>query len=1178
MSNNPNEVNNFEQLMYKYLKDKDQMLNNYDYQTPLKEISPIEPLIFQNDIMPRNNQFDMNMQNFNPRFEKDINIPNNLSNRSDYIGMNDNNKFITPSKPNNKNSSNINSFINSSIEREKALKEEKKKKQMEYQKMLDEQIKEKRLRQQKEKEKRLQEELLYEEKLKLEKEKFERENNQNKNNKFQNNNLFSREEPMQIKAKMPQFSKNLMMDNEMEENLQNEMMNNAMKRANSQKYLEIMNNNIFPQNQNPKYPPNPQYREDGEEESPENFILQNQNLNQNIPPQQISIEHLVSTSSQIPGQILNPLNQNHPQYKTQNNYYPGSRQNPQNVIPNLNNMNYPQTQPSAQDLNPYMTQRQYYESRQKLHRMPSTDTNISIAPSNFPTSYQIPFNNNLINSSPNPINFNNNSQNVNELLNMNINNQNYFGKIMEIFFHEQEKILESYKETIEKLKNERDEAIYKNKANEQKILALQKLQNDQENLEKNLGYFPFKNNYQQNMEKTLDSIMQKNEDFKYNNDNENKIMNINLNENDNKKIETSLNNINNNSNISDSKLVSLITSTKFVKVNNGDGKKLLETWKKEEEDDNKNNNNYNYNYDYKEVKEHLNNNNQNLNENNKDNTNDNNNNKYKLSGMDTNAFMEKINMINNKILEPPDEPKNYIEDSIISKTQKNDEKSFANEISNRNVKEEINNISTNNNIDDIDKDNIISSKNNDIINNYISNDINAKENKFNNFNYKDNIINESDINMQKYMAEMKGKDVMLNNVHKAVMQNLDNNISISTQIKEKLEEKKKQQEINNNNNAIKISVIAEKEYQGIFRDSEDEEKKNKYNNYSIKQVNCSNSKLIKIADSNDEMQKKERDSILINPPLKNIDNNVTISKSKNNYSLFVSKHVKNEEKNPYENIVSINNEEETQNNNINNKNINININIPEGEENNDLPNLDSPKNDYKTVQTFGIPNNNNNNSVANKNENNNTSKSIAKKEEEIINRLNFFEDDDNILASKIKLDKKESKNNNINNINIDNDSFLKNNSNLMYNNKNNESKHSVRPPTDLTGDKITSLNNLYDEFKKKKDHINETNSISNNNINNIGNNSLMNESLNTFTQNLNIKWKDLTKKDINNIKMNREQLYNDDNNYSNLDDDDNFKDEKIFDKVNQFTRVALNELKQSQLSVFSKDKTIKKYE
>ena len=89
------------------------------------------------------------------------------------------------------------------------------------------------------------------------------------------------------------------------------------------------------------------------------------------------------------------------------------------------------------------------------------------------------------------------------------------------------------------------------------------MQNDQEILEKNLGYYPFKNNYQQNMEKTLDSIMQKNEDII----------------NENKKEDQSINNINNNSNISDSKLASLITSTKFVKVNpNGDTKHLLETW------------------------------------------------------------------------------------------------------------------------------------------------------------------------------------------------------------------------------------------------------------------------------------------------------------------------------------------------------------------------------------------------------------------------------------------------------------------------------------------------------------------------------------------------------------------------------------------------------------------------
>ena len=98
------------------------------------------------------------------------------------------------------------------------------------------------------------------------------------------------------------------------------------------------------------------------------------------------------------------------------------------------------------------------------------------------------------------------------------------------------------------------------------------------------------------------------------------------------------------------------------------------------------------------------------------------------------------------------------------------------------------------------------------------------------------------------------------------------------------------------------------------------------------------------------------------------------------------------------------------------------------------------------------------------------------------------------------------------------------------------------------------------------------------------NNSLLNESLNTFTQNLNVKWKDMSKKDINDIKTNRDKHYNDeedykeDNNDNFIDDDDKLEDEKIFDKVNQFTKVALNELKQSQLSVFSRDKTNKKYE
>ena len=1145
MANNPNEINEFDQLMIKYLKGNERIINKYDYNSPLKEISPIEPLIFQNDILSNNN----NIQNYPVQYNNDINknIPNNLSQRSNLYDNNElDNKFITPSKPINKNISNINSFINSSIEREKQAKEEKKKKQLEYQRMLDEQIKEKKIRQKKEKEKRMQEELKFEEKIKLENEKFQQEQNKIKNKN--RNNIFS-EEPQINNVNLkgnPMSSKNLMMDKnnlnknceeEIEDKAPNEFMNNVLRRNKSQPYLEVMDNNIFEINKNQKYHLRPQFIGGDGAEPPENLILQNQNPSQNIPQQQIPIERLVSTSSQIPAQFLNPNNH---QYKTQNNYYPANRQNQnlsQNMIQNLNNMNYPpQSQPPQADLSPYMTQRQYFDYRQKMNKVSSelgSNTNASINPSNFPTCYQIPFNNNLMNSSPNPVNFNNNSQNVNEFLNMNMNNQNYFGKIMEIFFNEQKKILDSYKETIEKLKSERDEAIYKNKANEEKILALQKMQNDQEILEKNLGYFPFKHNYQQNMEKTLDSIMQKNDDYNYNNENKNNL-------NENKKVEQSLNNINNNSNISDSKLASLITSTKFVKVNpNGDNKHLLETWKKEDRLEN----------DFEDKK------------NNKEEFK----NKFKLSGMDTNAFMERINQINNNILEPPDDPQNYLNDnniSIISKTQKNDDKSFANEISNRNEKEEISNINN---------EKISTIKNNEIGNN-----------------------RDSDLSARKFMAELQSKDFILNNVHNPVMQNLDNNISISTQIKERIEEKKRF-EINKNK---KIDIISEKESNLSHNIEEDEEKKKKYQNYVFKEVNCSISKKNEepeenLEEENVQVENIQVQKIQLNPNLKNIDNNVTISNSKKNYSLLVSRHTNtnnndnDKEKNPFENIVSLNDEEDK----MNNKNSKINEKSQEIEEEiNDMPNLDSPRNNNKLAQVIDIEKNvnniNNNTSKVNNNENDNiNSKELNKNEKEIMERLNFF-DDDNIISSKIKLNKKESNNNKFNNINLDiNDSYLKenknvinNNNNISKNNLNEVSKHSNRPPSDLTGDKIASLNNLYDQFvKKKKDQINETNnSIVNNNIEN---NSLLNESLNTFTQNLNKKWKDLTNKDLNIIKSNREQHYNEDNNYENnvnyLDDDKLEEDEKIFDKVNQFTRVALNELKQSQLSVFSKGKTIK---
>ena len=132
MINNTNEVTNFDQLMEKYLKDKNQILSKYDYKTPLKEISPMEPLIFQNDYTPTNNINSNKLQNYESLYNNNNNFEpiNNNIKKYPYMEngyeLNENeNKFITPIKPITQKNSN--SYINSSIEREKALKEENQK-------------------------------------------------------------------------------------------------------------------------------------------------------------------------------------------------------------------------------------------------------------------------------------------------------------------------------------------------------------------------------------------------------------------------------------------------------------------------------------------------------------------------------------------------------------------------------------------------------------------------------------------------------------------------------------------------------------------------------------------------------------------------------------------------------------------------------------------------------------------------------------------------------------------------------------------------------------------------------------------------------------------------------------------------------------------------------------------
>ena len=106
-----------------------------------------------------------------------------------------------------------------------------------------------------------------------------------------------------------------------------------LRRTKSQPYFQAQNiNNLFQQIPNKKYQISPPYMN---MESPLPELKENQ-IYQNQPQSHLPIEHLVSTSTQIPAQFLNQRNQNyirHP-FKT----YPANRLN-QNI-----NLNYNQNQ------------------------------------------------------------------------------------------------------------------------------------------------------------------------------------------------------------------------------------------------------------------------------------------------------------------------------------------------------------------------------------------------------------------------------------------------------------------------------------------------------------------------------------------------------------------------------------------------------------------------------------------------------------------------------------------------------------------------------------------------------------------------------------------------------------------------------------------------------------------
>ena len=239
-----------------------------------------------------------------------------------------------------------------------------------------------------------------------------------------------------------------------------------------------------------------------------NNIFSQLSINNNqFPP---TIENLVSNSSHIPNININ----NSQGFKTQNYYYPN------------NKINLLQQQSSnyyiSQNINPYLTQNQSFNYPQKINQaLTDMPTNLSVSPSVILINCQIPTNiNRMMSSNPNIANSSQSNQfgnnipyrninelnNINNINNINTNNQNYIEQMMEKFFNEQNKIIESYKETIRQLKNERDEALIKNKANEEKLQALQNLQNIKNKIKERNNYIPFKDENNLNIDNYLSTI------------------------------------------------------------------------------------------------------------------------------------------------------------------------------------------------------------------------------------------------------------------------------------------------------------------------------------------------------------------------------------------------------------------------------------------------------------------------------------------------------------------------------------------------------------------------------------------------------------------------------------------------------------------------------------------------
>ena len=621
---NNNRIKNYEQLQREYFKQADYQnyMKNYDFSAPVEEIAPLEPLDFNFDKKPNN-----------------------------YNGLNGVNK--------NDKSSYFDYF-----NREKDIEKEKeKKKQIEYKKQLEEQILENKIRKEKEKEKRRQEDIIYEQKMKEERIRFQKEeeqeklkkknmydnffkdNQNNQNNQISNGNVNYNKEELEQELfnshpGLEKIMKNIKKPNE-EINNSPYQLNNSNNQNFNNNNNNLYNTNFSNNFQNPNFYNNNQQFINSQNNY-ENQNNQNRYINNSRNNFQNQIQY--QTNLTEPNNIISSPSK--PEKILNNNYYI-SNNIPQNQL-NINN--------NSQDHNYYQNnniQLPHTPQTQKVNSInfskPNIDTSFNTQIPN--QNYQFSQPNQIMNtSSPNlklnmsnniptyNTNFNNNQFN-NPNYNTNMNNNLSYPPILEKifdFFKEQVRIIQDYKTRIDQLQNERDQAIFQNKANEEKILAMERIKEQQDKMEKNFGNLPYYQGIKNNMEHTISTLLEKDESMirknKMNNINNNEINNLikditykSKYENQDNNINIMNNNNNNNNSFSkkdiskkfqDNKIEEsnilnidendityssyydhnespnpLITSTKLVKQNGE--KKLMETWVKDDNMSNmKNNQNY----------------------------------------------------------------------------------------------------------------------------------------------------------------------------------------------------------------------------------------------------------------------------------------------------------------------------------------------------------------------------------------------------------------------------------------------------------------------------------------------------------------------------------------------------------------------------------------------------------